>query len=99
MDKELKKKVTEILKKNITLHSIRGGYGVFSITSFKAIIDAIEKASDEVGYRKVSGEPPILSDEKLQDIWFEYSTASSRRLKIAEAQHEADMRFYNGISD
>ena len=59
---EAEEKLREILEKHITLHSIHGGYGVFNITSFEAIVNNIIEA----GYVKV--EPvhlEVLTDEEI----------------------------------
>lgn len=51
MTQDLGEKIDKVLKENITLHSIRQGYGVFSITSFETIRDQILALIKEAGYK------------------------------------------------
>ena len=44
---DIEKEVEKILKKNITLHSVRQGYGVFNITSFTILAKEISGLFEE----------------------------------------------------
>ena len=60
----------------------------------------------EAGYRKIGGEPPVLSDEKIKEAYlgndyhptFKFGIGMRHSLeRVAQAQCDADMRFYDNI--
>ena len=92
----MKEGIAQVLKENITLHSIRNGYGVFNISSFEEITNSILALIQEA--HKVRGEPPVLSEKELELVakGFELAKCPPEWKWIARAQRDADVRFYNG---
>ena len=90
MDEELREKIVRDLLKNYHKRT--------AIEQADAIIVITAKA----GYRKISGEPPVLSEEEIvacvkagyEAHEFDIDLAIDKR--IAQAQRDADVRFYNG---
>jgi len=61
---------------------------------------------DEFGYRKVSGEPPVLSDKEIKAIEAEVALKNLvikskdeirliKKRAVAQAQRDADIRYYS----
>jgi hypothetical protein len=101
MNKELREKLARL---PITTDSILGdNRDPFFLND--GDIERILKLLDLLGYRKVKGEPPVLSLEEMQSaIWSMGMTTEAngkeinqkiRFETIAQAQRDADVRFYN----
>ncbi len=80
-DEEVRQRVAKL---------IRDG---FLIKTPLDITDHILALIKEAGYRKVTGRPPLLSDEERRDIWV---SREGTLEAIAKAQRDADVKFYKG---
>lgn len=78
---------------------------VYGLANQPPDIDRIVARIKEAGYRKVSGEPPVLGDDEMAKLWrlsqeessnimCEFDATELVMMKIARAQRDADVRYY-----
>ena len=91
---DIKEKIVDILHRHYypTMHE-----SIADCTLIECA-DQILALIREAGYRKTEGKPPVLSDDKLIDVtWHkvEGESSVSHLRAAAQAQHDADVRFYD----
>ena len=117
MDKELRAKIQHLwcqhcraLQKSSEVLIIDCWYNPFDeeapafCAANEDAIDEILKFIKEAGYRKLKGEPPVLSDEEILQIYHHLPDAETDAEMamlggeaVAQAQREADIGHYEGV--